>query len=256
VPGYPWNGGTTIANATALNFAIYANAGGVPAGYPGSSLAAPVWSLSVAPTDPRITLSTGTGGYPSNVLLTLNAPIPVSAGTWWLLFYPSLSISAGYGPYGRQRADTANGYDAMVINPFGGLSFPTAWTSVRSTSTWSLATPDFAFILRGNAVPTSVKLKRFEAWPEGATTYVQWETSQEIDNLGFNLYRSGTRNGPKRQLNRELIPTQVPPGSPFGAIYDWIDAKVRPGHTYFYWLEDVDLYGNATMHGPVKVKMP
>jgi hypothetical protein len=104
--------------------------------------------------------------------------------------------------------------------------------------------------------PTAIKLRRFEAWPEGTSIHVQWETSQEVDNLGFNLYRSGTRNGPKRQLNRELIPTQVPPGSPFGAVYDWIDAKVKPGHTYFYWLEDVDLHGNTTMHGPVKVRMP
>ena len=89
-----------------------------------------------------------------------------------------------------------------------------------------------------------------------AQTIVQRETSQEIDSLGFNLDRSGTRNGPKRLINRQLIPTQVPPGSPFGAVYDWIDAKVLPGHNYFYWLEDVDLYGNRTPHGPVKVKMP
>jgi hypothetical protein len=105
-------------------------------------------------------------------------------------------------------------------------------------------------------IPTSVMLSRFEGWSEDATIHVQWETSQETENLGFNLYRSATRISPKRQLNQELIPSLVPPGSPFGAVYDWIDAKVRPSRTYWYWLEDVDLYGNKTMHGPVRVRTP
>ena len=257
VPGYLWNGGTTIANATSLNFAVYANAGGVPAGYPGSSLAAPLWSLSVAPADPRVALSTGQGGYPSNVTLTLDSPIGVNPGTYWLLFYPSLSLSAGYGQYGRQRSDTANGYDAAVINPAGGFGFPTSWTSVRSASTWALSSPDFAFQLRGYGIPTAVTLKRFEAWPEPPAIHVQWETAQEIDNLGFNLYRSNTRTGPKVKLNQVLIPSEVPPGSPFGAVYDWIDAfRLRSGRRYFYWLEDVDLSGVTTMHGPVRVLFP
>ena len=105
--------------------------------------------------------------------------------------------------------------------------------------------------------PLSVDLKRFEAWPEGTAIHVQWETAQEIDNLGFNLYRSNTREGAKVKLNKQLIPTLVPPGSPFGAVYDWIDSfRLRPRRAYFYWLEDVDLSGNATMHGPVRVRMP
>ena len=104
--------------------------------------------------------------------------------------------------------------------------------------------------------PTSVDLKRFEAWPEGPAIHVQWETNQEIDNLGFNLYRSNTHDGAKVKLNRQLIPTNVPPGSPFGAVYDWIDGyRLRPGRAYFYWLEDVDIYGNATMHDPVRVRL-
>jgi len=105
--------------------------------------------------------------------------------------------------------------------------------------------------------PTAVELARFEAWPEGLrTVHVQWETAQELDNLGFNLYRSNTRLGPKLKLNREMIPSNVPPGSPFGAVYDWIDTfRLRPGRAYFYWLEDVDLYGRTTLHGPVRARV-
>lgn len=35
-------------------------------------------------------------------------------------------------------------------------------------------------------------------------------------------------------------------------IYTWEDcADLIPGVTYFYWVEDVDIYGTATLHGPV-----
>jgi len=37
-------------------------------------------------------------------------------------------------------------------------------------------------------------------------------------------------------------------------VYVWLDGTVQMGRTYYYQLEDVDIYGNATMHGPVQVK--
>ncbi|HAM21517.1 MAG TPA: hypothetical protein DCQ04_04440, partial [Actinobacteria bacterium] len=41
------------------------------------------------------------------------------------------------------------------------------------------------------------------------------------------------------------------PGSTQGYSYEWRDANVVSGQTYYYWLEDVDLSGNPTLHGPV-----
>ncbi len=101
--------------------------------------------------------------------------------------------------------------------------------------------------------PTAVELARFEAWPEGLAIHIEWETVTEIDNLGFNLYRAGAPGGPYAKLNDELIPSQSP-GSPLGWVYVWLDATVEAGRTYYYMLEDVDIYGNTTMHGPVQVK--
>jgi hypothetical protein len=146
-----------------------------------------------------------------------------------------------------------------VYHCTGGSWHVQGTASVNTTTNWVTVTGvnDFSPFILASGTPTSVELKRFEAWPEGAAIHVQWETSQEVDNLGFNLYRSGTRNGPRTKLNQALIPSQVPPGSPYGAVYDWIDSwRVRAGHNYFYWVEDVDVAGYATMHGPVKVKMP
>jgi hypothetical protein len=102
--------------------------------------------------------------------------------------------------------------------------------------------------------PTSVELLSFTARPEGRAILVQWETASEIDNAGFNLYRATSLEGEKTRMNGNLIPSQVPPGSPIGAAYSWLDSKVVSGTVYYYWLEDVDIYGRATLHDPVKVK--
>ena len=80
-----------------------------------------------------------------------------------------------------------------------------------------------------------------------------WETVSELENRGFNLYRGTSDAGPDRQLNETLIPSQSQ-GNPGGFIYTWEDrADLVSGTTYFYWVEDVDIYGTATRHGPVSV---
>jgi hypothetical protein len=48
------------------------------------------------------------------------------------------------------------------------------------------------------------------------------------------------------------VPSQAP-GAAQGAIYSYEDLAVQPGQTYWYWLEDVDLGGATTLHGPVSV---
>ena len=99
--------------------------------------------------------------------------------------------------------------------------------------------------------PSAVELARFEAAAQAESILLEWETASELDNLGFNLYRSTALNGDYVQLNAALIPTQNP-GAVFGGIYTWVDEDVTPGVTYFYKLEDVDIYGVATLHGPVQ----
>ncbi len=144
VPGGLFSGGTTLMNATALHFEIYANNAGVPDGNPEGGGNPPIWSLSVPPTDSQITINNGTGDLPSDVTLSLDTLVSLSAGTYWLVFYPEMQLSVG-GQYGRNASDTTNGYHAQVINPGGGFGFPTTWTPVTSASTWNLAQQDFAF---------------------------------------------------------------------------------------------------------------
>lgn len=101
--------------------------------------------------------------------------------------------------------------------------------------------------------PTAVTLAGFESFvmPDGAVQ-LHWETVSELSNQGFNLWRNTLPDGPVDQINEALIPSQAP-GSAQGFAYTWEDSDVVSGQTYYYWLEDIDLNGTTTLHGPVSV---
>ncbi|OQA20060.1 MAG: hypothetical protein BWY63_01588 [Chloroflexi bacterium ADurb.Bin360] len=99
-------------------------------------------------------------------------------------------------------------------------------------------------------IPTAVTLASFTAAPQGDSIRVTWETATELENLGFNLYRGESAAGPWTPLNVELIAPQNPGGTS-GAVYEWLDSGVTPGVTVYYRLEDVDIHGASTFHGPV-----
>ena len=65
---------------------------------------------------------------------------------------------------------------------------------------------------------------------------------------GFNIYRAGA-DGVFVKINAEIIPAQGTSAS--GAAYQFVDSSVQNRQTYSYKLEDVDLNGTATQHGPV-----
>jgi uncharacterized repeat protein (TIGR01451 family) len=106
--------------------------------------------------------------------------------------------------------------------------------------------------------PTRVTLKSFSAHvgrdKNGANRVVlTWKTSGESHNLGFNVYRD--QNGNKVRMNPSPIAGSALLMS--GALsrhaarsYAWIDPSASsPGGSY--WLEDIDVNGTRTMHGPV-----
>ena len=98
--------------------------------------------------------------------------------------------------------------------------------------------------------PTAVTLSSFTAKAGPGQIALAWETAIELDNLGFNLYRSDHAAGPYTQLNEVLIPSQAP-GSMQGAVYTWEDRAVAAGTTYYYKLESVDSRGRPALYGPV-----
>jgi hypothetical protein len=99
-----------------------------------------------------------------------------------------------------------------------------------------------------NAAPDMILLSSFIAIPSFDKVILQWSTESEINNAGFNIYKA-EGNGQYEKSNSTFIPAE---GSPTeGAAYEFIDDDVQNRTTYSYKLEDVDLNGIATEHGPV-----
>jgi Leucine-rich repeat (LRR) protein len=98
--------------------------------------------------------------------------------------------------------------------------------------------------------PTFVSLAGFTATAlETTEVRLEWQTAIELDNAGFHLWRAtgeGWKYGDYStviRLTARLIPAQ---GN--SSLYSYIDDDVETGVTYYYGLEDIDLYGQSTFH--------
>jgi hypothetical protein len=131
----------------------------------------------------------------------------------------------------------------------GGVSYVEV-NGVADFSAFVLADPANA----PSGSPTAVTLASFTAMPQGRAIVLAWQTVSDLDLLGFHLYRAEAIDGLQIRLNGALIPGQAS-GGPLGAAYEFLDESVAPGRTYRYWLEDVDVRGAATRHGPVSATL-
>jgi hypothetical protein len=86
---------------------------------------------------------------------------------------------------------------------------------------------------------------------EPAMVIVEWTTESEVNLAGFNVYRSEDPEGPYVKLNEVLIPASRDPLA--GASYVYTDTTAMAGVTYYYKLEDVELDGRSTIHGPIEL---
>jgi hypothetical protein len=98
---------------------------------------------------------------------------------------------------------------------------------------------------------TAVSLLTFTAKGQGGSVLVEWQTAQEIRNVGFNLYRAENFDGPFTRLNDRLIPGLT--FSVRGKAYAFEDNQATHGTLYYYKLEDIDVSGERTTHGPISV---
>ncbi len=78
---------------------------------------------------------------------------------------------------------------------------------------------------------------------------LKWTTASELDNAGFNLWRSETANGQYIKINSRIIEAEG--GATLKAEYAYSDNTAKAGVRYYYKLEDIDTRGNSTFHGSV-----
>lgn len=120
-------------------------------------------------------------------------------------------------------------------------------TVTQTTGTTTNTTVDFGFIV----APTLVTLESFDVLSDGDSATIKWETASEDANLGFNVYREV--GGKRELLNASpIIGTALRSKINLeakSAGYSWTD--IEPVENAVYYLEDIDMKGRRTVHGPV-----
>jgi hypothetical protein len=99
--------------------------------------------------------------------------------------------------------------------------------------------------------PLLAVLSSFEASSAGVgnSVNVTWSTSEEVDNVGFEVYRA-EHNGFGYTVGSKI--SGLVPAAGTASDYSFVDAEpLRVGETRAYYLTDIDINGVSTLHGPV-----
>ena len=97
-------------------------------------------------------------------------------------------------------------------------------------------------------------MSSFTATAKSEKIVLEWETASELDNVGFNLWRSTAEEGEYIKINSRIIEAEG--GATLRAEYSYSDSTAKPGIKYYYKLEDIDTRGSSTFHGPVSAVTP
>jgi len=103
-----------------------------------------------------------------------------------------------------------------------------------------------------------VELSSFNAAAENDKVILTWTTQSEINNQGFEVYRSTREDGAYALIasyeNNEAL--QGAGNSNTERSYRYEDRLIASGETYWYQIADVDYSGVRAFHGPVSAVAP
>jgi hypothetical protein len=173
----------------------------------------------------------------------------VALGANW---YPNSTctvVSNGVTPV-RTLSPVTNGTWQQVT---GTLTFPATTGSVffdlfEGCNSCGTSTLTVNFDDVDVEVTLGATIASFRAIRASTGVTLRWRTGTESNELGFNVYRQvGAR---RVRVNRRVLPAL---GRLAGASYSFVD-RAAPRHKALrYWLQDVDVRGNRTWHGPLRV---
>ena len=95
----------------------------------------------------------------------------------------------------------------------------------------------------GGALPVSLSKFRPERLKDTGEIVIRWITESELNNAGFNILRSETRNGQFIKINTQLIKGQGTTSE--RSTYTWKDTTAKPNVVYYYQIQDVSLDGQV-----------
>ncbi len=78
---------------------------------------------------------------------------------------------------------------------------------------------------------------------------IKWTTATEVDNFGFDVYRSGSEDGPFDKINAEVIEGAGTTDEP--TRYEFVDDTIDPTREYYYYIESVSMSGVREKFTPI-----
>lgn len=149
------------------------------------------------------------------------------------------------------HSTTGAGGSYSSVGPSGGGSgIPGTLTSdidldLLGHFTLGSITPD-------NSLPVS--LTSFTANAQFSKITLNWQTESEIDNQGFNIYRTVKDEDNWSKINAYMIPGQG--NTSQRTDYEYIDNSVAGGYTYEYMLESISYAGVRVQEKVIEVFVP
>jgi Leucine-rich repeat (LRR) protein len=119
-------------------------------------------------------------------------------------------------------------------------------TLTNATGGATIGEPNTAVLTIEDDEPTLITLAYFTATAFNNGITLEWQTELEIDNAGFHIWQSETKDGEYTRITNNMIPAQ---GSDYQ--YNYLDENVKDNIVYYYKLEDINLYGVSTFHAPI-----
>ncbi len=96
----------------------------------------------------------------------------------------------------------------------------------------------------------AVALSGFNVRQSGERAELEWRTNVEEGTIGFHLQRSENMSFGYERITVEPLPAMGIPST-----YTWNDETVRPGVTYYYKLEAVNVTGGSEEFGPLEFRL-
>ena len=112
--------------------------------------------------------------------------------------------------------------------------------------------PDVKIYLKPGGKPLPVTLSYFRAEYTDTGVILKWTTESEVDNAGFYIYRSPTKDGEFKVVNPTMIQGAGTTGERNN--YTWTDTTAKPNTVYYYRIEDVSHAGVREQLATVRLR--